>query len=63
MSDVFRSPPKWAIKLDGVGIIAGTLAYTRQAAYDFCREAGASNRELRRAGYRAVKIKIKEIAQ
>jgi len=55
--------PKWAIKCDDIGIIAGTLAYTRQAAYDFCREGGASNKELRAAGYRAVKIKIKVISK
>lgn len=49
----------WAIKGDGIGIIAGTVAYTRQAAYDFVRRAGQSNQELRNNGYRAIKVRIK----
>lgn len=60
MSDLSKRMPQWVIKCEGIGIIAGTLAYTRQAAYDFCREGGASNKELRDAGYSAVKISIKE---
>lgn len=61
MRDLYKRMPQYVIKCESIGIIAETLAYTRRAAYDFCREGGASSKELRDAGYRAVKIKIKEV--
>lgn len=49
----------WTITTDGIGLIAGTLAYTRQAAYQLIagRERWTAA-ECRHNGYRAIKIII-----
>lgn len=52
----------WAIKGDGIGLIAGTLGYTRAASYHLI--AGKrywSPKECHQNGYRAVRIEVREI--
>lgn len=52
----------YAVSLDGVGIIAGTMAYSRRAAIvQFNGEFPGQWEECKRAGYRTVQATVEWI--
>lgn len=51
----------YAVSLEGVGLIAGTMAYSRRNAIEhfLCNSRVTSWQEFKRAGYRTVMAQVK----
>jgi hypothetical protein len=61
----FQHRQMYAVSCEGIGIIAGTMAYSRGAAIDFFLPPGCRNPEdwpsFKNSGYRTVKTQVRVI--